>query len=244
MLADAERELIHHFFSEEDARRKRSLVLVWVLIIATDLLVLVAYFQTEDIGTVLLRVWPALVAVLTLVFFVLRGSVRSQRTMEARLNDLLSTVDLDWEDISELELPKARQSLVLDAFADKSMVEGQVNTAYRRTRGGDEKGPAFGEEKAGFEVASKRQDPAVHEADYEGLVGPLGTGEVLVEEANESYATQAQERWEASEKADMDMIEAGVERLGDLVAAGWFEKNVKDGAVNDLMGTNHEDGEP
>jgi hypothetical protein len=244
MLADAERELIHHFFSEEDARRKRSLVLVWVLIIATDLLMLVAYFQTEDIGTVLLRVWPALVAVLILVFFVLRGSVRSQRTMEARLNDLLSTVDLDWEDISELELPKARQSLVLDAFADKSMVEGQVNTAYRRTRGGDEKGPAFGEEKAGFEVASKRQDPAVHEADYEGLVGPLGTGEVLVEEANESYATQAQERWEASEKADMDMIEAGVERLGDLVAAGWFEKNVKDGAVNDLMGTNHEDGEP
>jgi hypothetical protein len=244
MLADADRELIHHFFSKEDARRKRSLVLVWVLIIATDLLMLVAYFQTEDIGTVLLRVWPALVAVLTLVFFVLRGSVRSQRTMEARLNDLLSTVDLDWEDISELELPKARQSLVLDAFADKSMVEGQVNTAYRRTRGGDEKGPAFGEEKAGFEVASKRQDPAVHEADYEGLVGPLGTGEVLVEEANESYATQAQERWEASEKADMDMIEAGVERLGDLVAAGWFEKNVKDGAVNDLMGTNHEDGEP
>jgi hypothetical protein len=244
MLADAERELIHHFFSEEDARRKRSLVLVWVLIIATDLLMLVAYFQTEDIGAVLLRVWPALVAVLTLVFFVLRGSVRSQRTMEARLNDLLSTVDLDWEDISELELPKARQSLVLDAFADKSMVEGQVNTAYRRTRGGDEKGPAFGEEKAGFEVASKRQDPAVHEADYEGLVGPLGTGEVLVEEANESYAAQAQERWEASEKADMDMIEAGVERLGDLVAAGWFEKNVKDGAVNDLMGTNHEDGEP
>lgn len=244
MLADADRELIHHFFSKEDARRKRSLVLVWVLIIVTDLLMLVAYFQTEDIGTVLLRVWPALVAVLTLVFFVLRGSVRSQRTMEARLNDLLSTVDLDWEDISELELPKARQSLVLDAFADKSMVEGQVNTAYRRTRGGDEKGPAFGEEKAGFEVASKRQDPAVHEADYEGLVGPLGTGEVLVEEANESYAAQAQERWEASEKADMDMIEAGVERLGDLVAAGWFEKNVKDGAVNDLMGTNHEDGEP
>lgn len=244
MLADADRELIHHFFSKEDARRKRSLVLVWVLIIATDLLMLVAYFQTEDIGAVLLRVWPALVAVLTLVFFVLRGSVRSQRTMEARLNDLLSTVDLDWEDISELELPKARQSLVLDAFADKSMVEGQVNTAYRRTRGGDEKGPAFGEEKAGFEVASKRQDPAVHEADYEGLVGPLGTGEVLVEEANESYAAQAQERWEASEKADMDMIEAGVERLGDLVAAGWFEKNVKDGAVNDLMGTNHEDGEP
>lgn len=176
MLADAERELIHHFFSEEDARRKRSLVLVWVLIIATDLLMLVAYFQTEDIGTVLLRVWPALVAVLTLVFFVLRGSVRSQRTMEARLNDLLSTVDLDWEDISELELPKARQSLVLDAFADKSMVEGQVNTAYRRTRGGDEKGPAFGEEKAGFEGGIKASRPCCSRGGLRRLGRSFGDG--------------------------------------------------------------------
>lgn len=244
MLADADRELIHHFFSEEDAKRKRSLVLVWTLIIITDLLLLIAYAQTEDIRTVLLRAWPVFVAMLILVSLVLRGSIRRQRTMEARLNDVLNTVDLAWEDISELELPKGRQSLVLDAFADKSMTEAKVNTAYRRTRGGDEKGPAFGEQKAGFEVASKRQDPAVHEADYDGLVGPLGMGEVLVEEANESYATQAQERWEASEKADMDMIEAGVDRLGDLVAAGWFEKNAKDGAVDDLMGINHEDGEP
>jgi len=31
------------------------------------------------------------------------------------------------------------------------------------------------------------------------------------------------------------MVEAGVERLGDLVASGWFEKHQKDGAVGELM---------
>jgi hypothetical protein len=59
--------------------------------------------------------------------------------------------------------------------------------------------------------------------------------ESLVEEANQSYAARAQERWEASEKADVDLIEAGVDRLGDLVKTDWFKKNAKDGAVKELM---------
>ena len=50
----------------------------------------------------------------------------------------------------------------------------------------------------------------------------------------------AQERWEEAERADMDLVEAGVERLGDLVATDWFEKHAKDGAVEDLTGS-HED---
>ena len=33
----------------------------------------------------------------------------------------------------------------------------------------------------------------------------------------------------------MDNIEEGVSRLGDLVATGWFERNAKDGAVEELM---------
>jgi hypothetical protein len=39
----------------------------------------------------------------------------------------------------------------------------------------------------------------------------------------------------------MDNIEAGVERLGDLVAAGWFEQNAKDGAVEELMNSHRQD---
>ena len=38
-----------------------------------------------------------------------------------------------------------------------------------------------------------------------------------------------------AERRDLDNIEEGVERLGDLVASGWFERNAKDGAVEELM---------
>ena len=80
-----------------------------------------------------------------------------------------------------------------------------------------------------------RVDPSLHEADYEGLEGDLRVSEKLVEEANQYYATVAQRQWDIAEKRDMDMAEEGVERLGDLVASGWFERNQKDGALRELM---------
>ena len=49
------------------------------------------------------------------------------------------------------------------------------------------------------------------------------------------YAKQAEERWRVAEAGDSDLIEAGVERLGDLVATEWFEKNARDGAVSEVM---------
>ena len=36
--------------------------------------------------------------------------------------------------------------------------------------------------------------------------------------------------------------EEGVERLGDLVASGWFERNAKDGALSELMESREEKG--
>ena len=56
------------------------------------------------------------------------------------------------------------------------------------------------------------------------------------------YAEQAQRQWEASEARDLDNIEEGVERLGDLVASGWFERNAKDGALSELMESREEKG--
>lgn len=78
-------------------------------------------------------------------------------------------------------------------------------------------------------------DPSLHEADYEGLEGELRVSEKLVEEANQHYAEEAQRQWDIAEKRDMDMVEEGIERLGDLVASGWFERNPKDGALRELM---------
>ena len=65
--------------------------------------------------------------------------------------------------------------------------------------------------------------------------------ELLVSEANVRYDTIAQQRWKDSESMDQDLIEAGVERLGDLVRTDWFEKNAKDGAVESLMESKNED---
>jgi hypothetical protein len=63
----------------------------------------------------------------------------------------------------------------------------------------------------------------------------------LVSEANVRYEQIAQQRWKDSESNDQDLIEAGVERLGDLVRTDWFEKNAKDGAVGALMESKSED---
>lgn len=234
-MAGAERELIQHFFSAEDSRRKRNLLVIWTFIIVVDVLMLAAYLQTQDIEAMLSLLWPVLLGALILLYFVLVGSLRSQQSVETRLNALLDNMELSWEDVGGLDLTEERRGLILDAFANKTASGGLANANYRRTRGTDEKGPAFGDEKSAFEPSSKRRDPATHEHDYDGLEGPLGAAESLVEEANQSYAARAQERWDASEKADMDLIEAGVDRLGDLIKTDWFEKNAKDGAVEDLL---------
>ena len=85
-------------------------------------------------------------------------------------------------------------------------------------------------------------DPNLHEDEYLGLEGELRVSERLVEEANQQYAEQAQQQWEVAEARDLDNIEAGVKRLGDLVASGWFEQNAKDGALSELMESHEEPG--
>ena len=54
-------------------------------------------------------------------------------------------------------------------------------------------------------------------------------------EANVQYQKRAQQQWDEAESKDTDLIEAGVKRLGDLVKTDWFEKNAKQGAVQELM---------
>jgi len=58
--------------------------------------------------------------------------------------------------------------------------------------------------------------------------------ENMVRVANEIQSEIAAEQWAKSESMDKDLIEAGVENLGDLIKTGWFEKNKQDGAVKRL----------
>ena len=59
----------------------------------------------------------------------------------------------------------------------------------------------------------------------------------MVEEANQEYADLAQKRWENAEANDPDLVEYGVERLGDLVKTDYFEKNAEDGAFSKVVNT-------
>ena len=51
----------------------------------------------------------------------------------------------------------------------------------------------------------------------------------MVADANSKYAKMAQKRWEIAEANDPDLIEYGVEKLGDLVKTDYFEKNADEG---------------
>jgi len=66
------------------------------------------------------------------------------------------------------------------------------------------------------------------------MEGDLTSTEKMVEKANQEYADYAQKRWEKSEEEDPDLIEYGVERLGDLVRTDYFEKNAEEGAFEKI----------
>ncbi|MAH90730.1 MAG: hypothetical protein CMA11_03075 [Euryarchaeota archaeon] len=101
-----------------------------------------------------------------------------------------------------------------------------------RTRGSDPTGPDWG--KTDFKLGHEpvRRDAIVEGGKYSGLEGELTSGEKMVAAANTEYAESAQKRWERAEANDPDLIEYGVERLGDLVRTEYFEKNAEDGAFS------------
>ena len=109
-----------------------------------------------------------------------------------------------------------------------------------RTRGDDPRGPDWG--KTDFKLGHDpvRRDAISEGEKYTGMEGSLTSGEIMVEEANQEYADLAQKRWENAEANDPDLVEYGVERLGDLVKTDYFEKNAEDGAFTKAANTEEE----
>jgi len=109
-----------------------------------------------------------------------------------------------------------------------------------RPRGDDPQGPDWG--KTDFKLGHDpvRRDAISEGEKYTGMEGSLTSGEIMVEEANQEYAELAQKRWENAEANDPDLVEYGVERLGDLVKTDYFEKNAEDGAFSKVANTDEE----
>ena len=132
-------------------------------------------------------------------------------------------------------------NLQINEFNDDVFVNGRKtikqsnypNSAYLRIRGGDEKGPAFGKDYKNFSTHGKRIDAMVNR-DFDDVETISTKNEKMIRVADEIQSEIAAEQWSKSESMDEDLIEAGVENLGDLIKTGWFEKNKLDDAVKRL----------
>ncbi len=111
------------------------------------------------------------------------------------------------------------------------------NSEHLRIRGSDEKGPDFGKNSKDFSTHGKRID-AMKNRDYDEIENVNTEGEKMLRDADKIQSESAAIQWEKSQSKDQDLIEAGVDNLGDLIKTGWFEKNQQDDAVKQLYDNN------
>ncbi len=142
--------------------------------------------------------------------------------IEYTLNELLS--DDNYQEIEQANLDKEKKS-------------NYSNSEHLRIRGSDEKGPAFGKNSKDFSTHGKRID-AMENRDYDEIENVNTKGERMLRDADKLQSEAAAKQWEKSQSKDQDLIEAGVDNLGDLIKTGWFEKNQQDGAVKQLYDNN------
>jgi hypothetical protein len=101
-----------------------------------------------------------------------------------------------------------------------------------RTRGSDPSGPDWGKTDFKLGQEPQRRDAIVQGEKYSGMEGDLTSTEKMVADANTKYAAMAQKRWEIAEANDPDLVEYGVEKLGDLVKTDYFDNNAESGAFS------------
>ena len=142
--------------------------------------------------------------------------------IEYTLNELLSHDNYQEIDKTNRELEKK---------------SNYSNSEHLRIRGSDEKGPAFGKNSNDFSTHGKRID-AMENRDYDEIENVNTKGERMLRDADKLQSEAAAIQWEKSQLKDQDLIEAGVDNLGDLIKTGWFEKNQQDGAVKQLYDNN------
>ncbi len=111
------------------------------------------------------------------------------------------------------------ENVSVDPLAKEIDSEGGV---LYTTRGKDPKGVAIGGGADTFDSGMPLIDGMQMRKEHEGLEAELERSVKIKVEADEKAAKTAQESWENAEQNDQELIEAGMERLGDLVGSGHF----------------------
>ena len=160
-----------------------------------------------------------------------------RRSRDEKIDEILKRMDFS---LLQFEDSKTRNSIERKLTKLFGNIPQRItsNSEMARTRGTDEKGPTWGKQDGAFGEVTNFRNAIEHGKIFDGLEGELYKSEKLIKNANENYSEMAQQRWEKSQSNDPDLVEAGVKTLADLVTTDYFEKNSKDGAVEDLMGQN------
>lgn len=95
--------------------------------------------------------------------------------------------------------------------------------AIYKTRGKDPKGVAFGGGADTFDSNMPTIDGMELRSEHEGLEAELVRSTLIKVEADNIADEISQISWDRVERNDPELIEAGVERLGDLVGQGHFD---------------------
>ncbi|HIK78780.1 MAG: hypothetical protein CXT69_05325 [Methanobacteriota archaeon] len=143
------------------------------------------------------------------------------------IHEKLAELDIEWHSGSKDELENLLGEI--EQYRGKIMEKETVGDSggqRYRTRGKDEKGPDWGRSDSALSGKMPRRDGLKGSKIYDNLEGPLTENEKLMHQFDIRNATEAQKRWLREEEKDLDIIEAGVDNLGDLLKSGFFEKGV------------------
>ena len=152
---------------------------------------------------------------------------RLRKATDLWIEEMLSDLHIDIDDFG-LQLTPA---FVMQQW-ELQMKKERSNPLM--TRGKDERGFTPGILESDLDT-NRDITQAEDREEYHGLEDDLTVAQQVKAEADQRYAEHAQQRWEEAERNDPDLIEAGVKRLGDLVATDYFEKNHDPNAVSKLM---------
>ena len=159
-------------------------------------------------------------------FLAIVDYIDRRSTANKWIEEMLSSLHVD---IDEFE-----GTLTLERVLEQvNMQKIEVETNPVRTRGEDERGFTGGVIESDLDEEQAIRPISNHDQ-YEDLEQELTIAEQVKAEADQRYAEHAQQRWEEAERNDPDLIEAGVTRLGDLVATDYFDKNHDPEAVSKL----------
>ncbi|MGY8754906.1 MAG: hypothetical protein ACKVIR_04375 [Candidatus Poseidoniales archaeon] len=154
-------------------------------------------------------------------------------------NEFIEQFDMtEMFDVSDKDLRFAHyQRILAKRIREKSMTIVPV-----LGRASDKRGPDWGKTDFKMGHEPERRDAIKEGNAFIGLEGELTEGEKMVAGADEVYAKYAQKRWERAETNDPDIVEYGVERLGDLVKTDYFEKNAEEGVFSKAAKLDEESG--